>query len=166
MNQIRSSEKAGNIIQLQMNRGIRIIVTFLCVEAKSPIFQYWLSRGPSASNVIGADGIQAFKQAARTLHYCLTPIIFLPRCVYQGISQQSNKSASSLPSVLSRWRSEIALTRDNSIGIVKKSRTFSDPKQLGFQLKVSFRNIFFNLIPINIWIPPVIAGHWRPPLPA
>lgn len=50
-----------------------------CSDLESSLFRYWLSRGPSASNVIGKEAIEALKQTARMIHYCMTPIFFLPR---------------------------------------------------------------------------------------
>ncbi|CAG7825302.1 unnamed protein product [Allacma fusca] len=81
-------------------------------DSQNSLFQYWLLRGPSASNMIGMEGIESFKQSARIIHYCMTPIIFLPR-----------------------WRTDVAATRDSTLGTLKKARNPTDGKKLQFVMK-------------------------------
>lgn len=70
-------------------------------DTENSFFQYWLTRGPSASNVITTQVLESFKQAARTIHFCLTPVMFLPT-----------------------WRAAVAQTRDSSSsgGIIRRNR--------------------------------------------
>lgn len=72
-------------------------------------FQYWLTRGPSASNVITTQVLESFTQTARTIHFCLTPVMFLPT-----------------------WRQAVAQTRDSTSfgGIVRRHRASSTRRYL------------------------------------
>lgn len=64
-------------------------------EHQRKLNSLWQSRGGATPNIpLSVDVLRLFLQHARTIHYCLTPLLFLPR-----------------------WRVDSAATRDHSLSV-------------------------------------------------
>ena len=52
------------------------------IELLGKIHQFWESKGGNASCLMTADVMSYFQQLSRVLHFCLTPLLFLPKWRY------------------------------------------------------------------------------------
>ncbi|PSN35424.1 hypothetical protein C0J52_13195, partial [Blattella germanica] len=68
-------------------------------EEQKKLYMMWQTRGATPNIPLSEDIIHLFKQNSRVIHYCLTPLLFLPR-----------------------WRVQSAATRDHALSSVTASQ--------------------------------------------
>ena len=135
MTQIKSSEKAGGQAFFQIDLRATLIPSVLIrrsEEFNPSVLAFTRSKCLQCDWCRRNSGIQASGTYFTLLSYS--------NHILASVSVENGIRLNLLELIdvfCCSWRSEIALTRDNTIGIVKKCRTGSDPKQLGFQLKVN-----------------------------
>ncbi|XP_057320134.1 KICSTOR complex protein SZT2-like [Microplitis mediator] len=114
----------------------------------------WQSRGAAPNIPMSSTNINTFKRYSRLIHYCYTPILFLPQWRFQSAATRDHSLTppSSISPINSQWQSSLSSDNYQKVGSsTNETTTWHQElcRSMMFEYNQYLQELGFNLVEID-----------------